>query len=32
MTLELREDSFGDPQNAFFLATASNLAYEPPEV
>jgi hypothetical protein len=32
MALELREDSFGDPQNALFLATASNLAYEPPEV
>jgi predicted lipase len=32
MALELREDSFGDPQNALFLATASNLAYEAPEV
>jgi hypothetical protein len=32
MALELREDSFGDPQNALFLATASNLAYEPPGV
>ena len=30
MAPELREDSFGDPQNALFLATASNLAYEPP--
>jgi hypothetical protein len=32
MALELREDSFGDPQNALFLAVASNLAYEPPGV
>jgi hypothetical protein len=32
MALELREDSFGDHQNALFLATASNLAYEPPAV
>ena len=32
MALELREDSFGDTQNALFLATASNLAYEPAEV
>ena len=32
MPLELREDSLGDPQNALFLATASNLAYEPPAV
>lgn len=32
MRLELREDSFGDPQNALFLATASNLAYDAPEV
>jgi hypothetical protein len=32
MALELHEDFFGDPQNALFLATASNLAYEPPEV
>jgi hypothetical protein len=32
MALQLHEDSFGDPQNALFLATAANLAYEPPEV
>ena len=32
MALELREDSLGDAHNALFLATASNLAYEPPEV
>jgi hypothetical protein len=32
MVLELREDSFGDTQNALFLATASNLAYEPAAV
>jgi hypothetical protein len=32
MALVLREDAFGDPQNALFLATASNLAYEPLEV
>jgi hypothetical protein len=32
MALELREDSFGDANNALFLAIASNLAYEPPEV
>src|SRR3954471_24503308 len=32
MALELHEDSFGDPHNALFLATASNLAYEPPDV
>ena len=29
MALELREDAFGDSQNALFLATASDLAYEP---
>jgi triacylglycerol lipase len=32
MALQLHEDAFGDPQNALFLATASNLAYEPQEV
>jgi hypothetical protein len=32
MPLELREDSPGDAQNALFLATASNLAYEPQAV
>lgn len=32
MALELQEDSFGNPQNALFLATASNLAYEPADV
>lgn len=32
MTLQLVEDSLGDPQNAFFLATASELAYQPQDV
>lgn len=32
MALQLVEDEFGDPRNALFLATASNLAYEPKEI